>query len=161
MDWTKQVDEMVKTWTGAQQKMWENWIEAMQMMSSPQSAGNVWEKTVDAWRETVKKALESQVSWTKLWAENMTANPNTPKEMGDWAKQVLDMTQAWTDAQAQMSDNWFEVMKKADPMTVAKLWDQDQAKKMLQAWQDASQKAMEAQREWARMVTTMQPKAEG
>jgi hypothetical protein len=153
MDWTKQADEMIKTWTGAQQKMWESWFELMQSVGTPQSATGIWEKTVDAWRDTVTKALESQVAWTRLWAESVTANAGSSKEVADWAKQVLELTSTWTESQTKLSESWFEMMKKADPTLVAGSWDGEQAKKMMSAWQETAQKAMDAQKQWSTFWT--------
>ncbi len=53
MDWTKQANEMLKTYTSTQQKVWESWASSMQLMTTPQSP-EVWQKTVDTWRGTVK-----------------------------------------------------------------------------------------------------------
>jgi hypothetical protein len=59
MDWSKQVNDMIKMWTGTQQKVWESWMASMQYMASPQSP-EAWQKTVDSWRGTVKQTLEAQ-----------------------------------------------------------------------------------------------------
>ncbi|NNJ10036.1 hypothetical protein EKD04_006830 [Chloroflexales bacterium ZM16-3] len=173
MDWTKQANDMVKTWTGTQQKVWDTWLSSMQLMSSPQSP-ETWQKMVETWRGTVKQALESQLQVTQMWAEGVAAaSVNTPSIPGmpampampsipgvpgtavEWTRQMLDMTRAWTDTQVRFSENWFDLLKKADPSAIAQGWDMGQAQKMMATWQDAAQKALDAQNEFSRMVVNV------
>lgn len=166
MDWTKQANDMIKTWTGTQQKVWDTWLNSMQLMSTPQSP-EAWQKMVETWRGTVKQALESQMQLTQMWAEsvaaasvNMPNMPNMPTVPGvpgtavEWTRQMLEMTRAWTDTQVRFSENWFDLLKKADPAAITQGWDMGQAQKIMATWQDAAQKALEAQNEFSRMVVS-------
>ncbi len=164
MDWQKQANEMIKTWTTTQQKVWETWVSSMQLMATPQSP-EAWQKTVETWRGTVKQALESQTELTRLWAEGVAASavnvPNMPgvpmaiaptTAMVEWSRQMLEMTRTWTDSQVRFSETWFDLLKKAEPGTMAQVWDMGQAQKIMATWQDAAQKAVEAQTEFSKMV---------
>ena len=147
MDWTKQSQEMFKTWTEAQTRMWNDWLRGMQGFGKSQSS-QVWDKTVDAWDESVKKVLDSQVEWARRWSESVT-NKGVPKEMTEWAKQGQDMIQRWTETQKQLWASWFQVVKHLDPSSLGVNWGGD-GQKFLQNWQEAVQKALDAQTEWAR-----------
>lgn len=164
MDWQKQANDMIKSWTGTQQKVWETWVSSMQLMASPQSP-EAWHKTVETWRGTVKQALESQVELTRLWAEGVAAAsvsmPSTPGVPGmpgmamttvEWTRQMLEMTRAWTETQVRFSETWFDMLKKAEPGMIAQTWDATQAQKFMSSWQDATQKAVEAQTEFSKMM---------
>jgi hypothetical protein len=168
MDWQKQANEMIKTWTGTQQKVWETWVSSMQLMASPQSP-EAWQRTVETWRGTVKQALESQVELTRLWAEGVAASavsmPSAPSVPGmpamggaptaamvEWTRQMLEMTRSWTETQVRFSENWFELLKKAEPGSMAQSWNADQAQKIMATWQEAAQKAVEAQNEFSKMM---------
>ncbi|MBX0327111.1 hypothetical protein K2Z83_05370 [Oscillochloris sp. ZM17-4] len=170
MDWTKQANDMVKTWTGTQQKVWDTWLNSMQLVATPQSPES-WQKMVETWRGTVKQALESQMQLTQMWAESvaaasvsmpsvpgMPAMPNMPSIPGvpgtavEWTRQMLEMTRTWTDTQVRFSENWFDLLKKADPTAMGQGWDMSQAQKIMATWQDAAQKAIEAQNEFGRMM---------
>ena len=48
MEWTKQTEDMLKTWTEAQTKMWDECLRAMQGFSRPQPS-DAWGKSVQAW----------------------------------------------------------------------------------------------------------------
>ncbi|NJN19757.1 MAG: hypothetical protein HC822_27735 [Oscillochloris sp.] len=170
MDWQKQANEMVKTWTGTQQKVWESWLGSMQMMASPQSP-EAWQKMVETWRGTVKQALEAQLEVTRMWAEGVASSavnmptvptipgmPNVPgmpqmsTSVVDWSRQMLELTRNWTETQVRFSENWFDLLKKAEPVNMTQNWDMDQAKTIMASWQDAAQKAIEAQTEFSKMM---------
>jgi hypothetical protein len=155
MDWNKQAEDMLKSWTSSQQKMWDSWMQAIQGFGKAQTT-DTWEKSIETWRDSVKKALEAQTTWTQFWADTMTTGPGATKQASEWSKQMLDMTKRWTDTQTQLWDNWFETMKKSDPATMTQNWNTEEIQKVVQSWQDAAQKAMEAQMEWTRMWASMQ-----
>jgi hypothetical protein len=166
MDWQKQANEMIKTWTGTQQKVWETWVSSMQLMNTPTSP-EAWQKTVETWRGTVKQALESQVELTRLWAEGVAASavsmptpaipgmaavPGATAGTVEWTRQMLEMTRAWTETQVRFSETWFDLLKKAEPGALMQTWDVGQAQKIMTTWQDAAQKAVEAQNEFSKMM---------
>jgi hypothetical protein len=173
MDWNKQANEMIKTWTGTQQKVYESWLTSMQLMAAPQSP-EAWQKTVETWRGTVKQALEAQVELTRLWAESvsaaavnmptmpnmpgmpnmlgMSSMPGVPTSVVEWTRQMLEMTRTWTETQMRFSENWFDTLKKADPGMLVQSWDMTQAQQIMNTWQEAAQKAVEAQSEFSKMM---------
>jgi len=154
MDWTKQAEEMLKTWTSAQQSMWDSWVKTMQGLGTT-NVGETWEKSVETWRDSVKRALEAQTTWTQFWTDSITSGPGATKQASEWSKQLLDITKRWTDTQSQLWDSLFETIKKTDPTKVSQSWNTEELQKIVQTWQDAAQKAMEAQMEWTRMWATM------
>ncbi len=167
MDWTKQANDMLKTFTSTQQKVWESWVSSVQTSTTTPST-EAWQKTVDTWRGTVRYALEQQLELTRLWAESvavssvnvpnigvlpgMPAIPGVPATAVEWTRQLLDVTRTMTDTQVRFSENWFEMLKKAEPSTLALNWDPTQAQKILSVWQDAAQRAVEAQNQLSQMV---------
>jgi hypothetical protein len=151
-DWTKQAEEVVRNWTNSQQKMWESWLSMMQGAGT-NPAGEMWEKTVDTWHDSMKTALASQVTWAKFWADSVAANSGTSKQMTEMSQQTVEMTKRWTETQTQILDNWFETIKKTDPASVAKNMNPEEMQKAMQAWQDATRKMMESQMEMIRTWT--------
>ena len=154
MEWTKQTEDMFKTWTEAQTKMWNEWLRAMQGFSRPQ-ASEAWGKSVQAWEESVKKTLDAQDEWTRLWAASFTTVGGTPKETVEWARQGQEMVRRWVETQKQLWEGWFQIAKRLDPSKTGGSWDQE-GQKFLQAWQDAVKKGMESQAEWTRVWTAGQ-----
>ncbi len=157
MDWTKQAEEMLKTWTTSQQSMWDSWLKTIQGVGTTQTT-ETWEKSIETWKDSVQRALEAQNSWTKFWAESVVASSGSNKQTSDWSNQMVEMTKKWTDTQAQLWNSWFETIKKADPSAMAQNWNAEEMQKIVGSWQEAAQKAMEAQMEWTRMLTSGQLK---
>jgi hypothetical protein len=150
-DWNKQSEEMIRGWLGAQQKMWENWLGVVQNIQVPQTTGT-WEKSVETWHESVKKALESQTTWVQHWANSVSATPGATKEATEAANKALEVSKHWTETQKQIWDSWFETVRKTDPAS-PKIWTEAEVQKVQKVWQESAQKALEAQAEWTRLLT--------
>lgn len=150
MDWTERAEEMIRNWTGAQQKMWESWLGAMQNIGTTPHTADAWEQTVDTWCAAVRNALETQMSWTEFWADTINSQMGTPPQVTEWSQQLLAMVQDWTTTQMQLSESWFETMKRSNPAAVSLAWDSSEAQHVIEDWQYATQKALEAQMGWIR-----------
>jgi hypothetical protein len=149
MEWTRQSEEMFKTWTEAQTRMWNEWLKAMQGFGKSPSS-QVWDKTIEAWEESIKKILDAQVDWTQRWTESFATNQGTPKEMAEWAKQGQDMCKRWTDTQKQLWTGWFQVVKKLDPTGTGVNWS-GEGQSFVRGWQEAVEKGLNSQAEWLRV----------
>ena len=59
MEWTKPAEEMFKTWTDAQKKMWDEWIIATQSFGKSH-ASDAWKRTAitEAHRAAAVRALD-------------------------------------------------------------------------------------------------------
>jgi len=154
MEWTKQSEEMFKTWTDAQKKMWDECLKVMQGFGQSPST-QVWEKTVDTWNQTTQKFLDAQVEGARLWAENVTKAKGT-EEGAEWGKQGQELITRFTETQKQLWANWFELVKKLDPSNMMN-WPRD-GQKFVQSWQDTIQKAFNAQAEWLRTTSQARKK---
>lgn len=69
--WTEQTLAMMKAWTDAQRKLWNDWFGAVSDAAKTQGVGGDWFKrweesaraSMDAWEELSRKTAETQVSW--------------------------------------------------------------------------------------------------
>ena len=156
MEWAKQSEDMFKTWTEAQKKMWDDWTKAMQGFGKSPST-EAWEKTVEAWNQTIQRVLDAQVEGARHWAENIATAKGAPQEMTEWAKQGQDIITRCTETQKQLWGHWFEVVKKLDASNIMN-WSRD-GQKFLQSWQETIQQAQDAQAEWLRTTTQARKKS--
>lgn len=147
MEWAKQSEEMLKTWTETQKKMWDECMRTVQGFGKSPST-EVWQKIVDSWNQTIQKVLDTQVEGARVWAENLTTAKGTPQETAEWAKQGQDLITRSTETQKQLWGSWFEVVKKFDASNMMN-WPRD-GQKFLQSWQETIQKALDTQAEWLR-----------
>ena len=154
MDWMKQAEEMFRTWTDTQKKMWDEWIKATQSFGKTPVTDS-WKRTVDAWEESVKKSLQLQTEWTKLWGESFSSAKGTPKEFHEWARQGQDMTIRWAETQSQLWTAWFDMVKKLDPSPLGGSSEKD-SNNMLHMWQQSLKNLLDVQAEWGRAWTATQ-----
>jgi hypothetical protein len=152
MDWTKQTEETLKAWMGTQKQMWDSWVETVQKGAPQFQPTDLWQKTVQAWEEAVKKSLEAQSEWIRMWAESTPATAGLPKGITEWVQQARDMNNRWIDVQRQLWAGWFDLLKKGEPNKMAGSWDKE-GQKMAAAWQESVEKIMAAQLDWARRWT--------
>lgn len=151
MEGTKQAQEIFNTWIDTQKKMWDEWFKATQGFGKAQGT-EAWRKTVEVWEQSLKKNLNLQMEWTKLWADGFTSVHGTPEELLGWAQQGQDMMRRWAETQIQLWEGWFGVVKKLDPSILSGNWEQESQKVVL-IWQEAVKKALDAQVEWGRVWT--------
>lgn len=150
IDWTKQTEEMTKNWLDAQKKMWDHWLGSVQQFDQGQAA-EMWAKTIGTWEESVKNILTAQSEWTRLWADNFKAVEGMPQEATEWIQQAHEMTRHWSEAQQQLWESWFALLKKVEPTQLQVMGDlSEESQKMFKGWQEASQKVTDAQAEWVR-----------
>lgn len=147
MEWAKQSEEMFKTWTETQKKLWEDCLKAMQGFGKSPST-EVWEKTVDTWHQTIQRVLEAQLEGARHWAESASTAKGSTEETAEWAKRGQELITRGTETQKQLWGNWFEFVKKLDVSNMTN-WGRD-GQKFVQSCQETIQKALESQTEWVR-----------
>lgn len=149
MNWAKQTEDMFKTWSESQKTMWDTWLGMMQQgAAAPAQTSAVWKATVETWEQVVKNSLNAQAEWTRIWVEGVTGS-GLPKELAEWAQQTHEMTKRWGEAQQQLWESWFDLMKKVDPAHMPEDWE-NESQKVFKSWQESTQKIMETQAEWVR-----------
>ena len=148
MDWIKQSEEMFKTWTDTQQKMWETFSESIAGFGK--SPGEkMWTQTIKAGEELVKNSLAAQADWMKSWAENFKSLEGMPEQAGNAVAQFQQMNERWAATQEKLWAAWFDMLKKFDPSQFTDSWTQ-MPKNPFQVWQDSTKMVMDTQMEWVK-----------
>ncbi len=153
-NWTKQTENLVQTWADTQKKIWDNWVGAMDSMGGMnlKTMEGERQKAIDTWHKSMQKGYEAQAEWANIWVKNLESNKSTPKPMLDWAKQMQSMMLGWTQSQEQLSGMWFDMIKKIDTGNMTENWEA-QSKQLMQSWQEAVDKSMEAQQSMTKAWT--------
>jgi hypothetical protein len=158
VDWTKQAEDMVKTWTDVQKTMWERTIKLAET-AREDSAAETWERVsqrvVEAWRESVLRALQAQAEWTRIWSERLAESAGMPTEVAESARRFHGVVQTWTDVQARLWEGWFETVQKASPEHLSSAWDQ-----LMSGWRQGAQRILDAQSQWGQLWTSAATPAE-
>lgn len=139
MDWQKQMEEAMSTWTETQRRLWDQWFEAMRGggagTGSWEEMRAVQQRQVEAWEEAVREALERQQQW--IGGLSGGADPS------GWATQMQQMMRAWTEAQSELWRNWLERTEQMQPGVRDMPWYRN-AQQVLDAWEQAAKQATSA-----------------
>ncbi|WP_290652309.1 hypothetical protein [Aquisalimonas sp.] len=153
MDWNKQMEQLVSSWTETQRKMWDSWLATVKQFSEnlPEGAGGAgasYKANLEAWEKAVRQALEAQNEWAKRFSTQ--AGQQSPESMEQWSKQVQEMMKGWTESQQQLWDAWLSSMRKMDMSEMSSQWEKE-SRQVMEAWQQAAQRAQETMVELARV----------
>ena len=152
INWTKQTDDTLQALTDTQKKIWGIWAEAAGQQASQAQLAETWRKAVDTWEATVKNGLESQNAAMKSFGDSASAVPGIPSDLADWATQTQTLSTRWTEAQAEMWESYFGMVRKAVPVKMLGTVD-DENQKLFATWQESVEKIGAAQLAWAQMWT--------
>ena len=136
--------DMLQSWTETQQKIWTGWIETVQGIGrspTPDLRG----KIIDIWQESVTHMLEAQATWMQSWSD-ILASESTPQGTQELLKQVQEGMQQWNEAQRQLWDELFSVMRKASP-DIGGLSLQKEATNIFGKWQETVRTLMPVTKE--------------
>ena len=152
INWTKQTDDMLQAVTDTQKKFWGIWAEAAEQQAGQAQLAETWRKAVDTWEAAVKNGLETQQAVTQSLGDSASAVPGIPRDLLDWAAQTQALSARWTEAQSEMWESWFGMVRKAVPVKMLGTIDEEN-QKLFAAWQESVEKVGAAQLAWAQMWT--------
>src|SRR2546421_11355601 len=110
MSESKSTESLIKTWAETQQKLLANWLDTVRRFSGTPGP-ELWTKTVEAWQASVKETLDAQAEWTREWTETLAKAKGTPEELRELARQGRDLFQRLTDAERQLLQGWFNIVR--------------------------------------------------
>ena len=151
-NWTKPTDDMLQALTDTQKKIWGIWTEAAEQQASQARLAETWRKAVDTWEAAVKNGLETQNAVMRSLGDNVSAVPAVPQDLLDWAAQTQALSTHWTEAQRELWESYFAMVRKAVPVKMLGTLD-DENRKLFAAWQESVEKIGAAQLAWTRMWT--------
>jgi hypothetical protein len=174
--WSDQVQGMMNSWTEAQRKFYEGWMDAAsksseqataQMKNMESGSWQDWftrwqessQQSMDAWQALAKKSLDTQLGWSKddPFGGMFAGSSEQMKAMAaTFTTQTNEMMQAWNSFQTKLWEGWFGVAKAVQAEGGTGSWKegydqwQKMAKESFDAWQDLTRKSTEIQAQWAR-----------
>ncbi|MCY4633451.1 MAG: hypothetical protein OXG04_02905 [Acidobacteria bacterium] len=152
INWNKQTDDMLQALTDTQKKFWSIWTEAAEQQASQAQLAETWRKAVDAWEAAVKNSLETQKAVVRSVGDGASAVPAIPQDLLDWTAQTQALSSRWTEAQSELWESWFGMVRKAVPVKMLGTID-DENQKLFAVWQESVEKIGAAQLAWAQKWT--------
>ena len=114
MNWNQQVEDMMKTWTDTQEKVWNDFFNSVQGMSKSQSA-RMWESTLGVGEDMLINMFKMQSEWLAAWVNGLAGMEGVPAQAIESARQFQEMATRWNKTQADLLKNWFGMLKKFAP----------------------------------------------
>ena len=150
IDWAKQSEDILQSWTDTQKRLLKGWGETAGKNATQTEVADTWRKAVDTWEGAVKNGLEAQLGWSRSATESLRAVPNVPKGLIDWSEQTLALGDRWHASQQQLWENYFGIVRKAIPVKMLGTFD-DENQKFFTAWQEAVERVVSAPSAWSQM----------
>ena len=150
-EWTKQAEDMFKSWGDAQKNLMDKWVENIKSLSGIQDP-ELWNQTIETWEETAKNTHQSQSEWMEGWIEKFQEVEGLPEQALTLIEKFQEMGDRWTETQGQVWEKWFEMIKDFDPTQATDQW-LEAAKNPIQSWQKATQRVFDAQADWLSIWT--------
>lgn len=150
MNWTKQAEDLFNSWAKTQQSAWQNWQQLMDPDAAQSQLQENWQKMVAIWEDAVKNSLSAQTGWMQTWVDSLDGQPGVPDDMVKWVEQAKELNQRWAENQEKLWQGWFDLMKQVKPMPAPNGGVVD-SQKLFEAWQESTQKVMDAQTKWMNM----------
>lgn len=148
MEATKQTENLFRTWTARQMRVWDGWLDAVQTTGGS-SMTREWEQmrriTLDAWEDSAMKTLDAQAEWWRGVSETIPPAAPANDASGDRTQlvQTNELIHRWTDAQKQLWRGWFQMARQLDLSKVAGDWE-----RAFETWQEAFRRTVEGQFQW-------------
>jgi hypothetical protein len=143
MDSIRQMQDLARSWTEAQQKIWSDMMGMTQVSAS--APAESWNRTIELWERSVNQALDAQAEWVRTWGESVTRGSSTQEDAREWVRRGQEAFEQWNKQQKQLWAAWFSMARQLLASSGA---GSDQVQRVLQAWQDAVRQAMKTQSDW-------------
>lgn len=106
-------EEILKTWTDAQKRLWESLCAAVPFQ--PPAGVEGWRETylknLASWETAVKRTLEKEAAWVEEWVQRVAREKGTPEMMASWVQQMEEVLHRWIQTQNQWWDDYFAVLR--------------------------------------------------
>ena len=146
-------EQMMKAWAESQRQVLTNWLD---MVRSSGAGGaipdaTVWNQTVDSWRTAVMNTLDAQAVWMRTWSDSLTKAPGVPNEMQALIREGQENMERWSDAQRQLWQSWFDLMRETTKGGARGKASADQAgETLVDLWTSTTRSLLDTQAEWVR-----------
>ena len=143
MEWSNAAFDVLQMWTKTNQRAWAGWLETMHGIGrtpTPDLRG----KIIDTWQDSINHTLNAQSEWMQMWAENLKSIEGAPEAVHQWADKSQEAMVRWKEAQRQLWDQLFDLLKKAGPGTTAVSLE-EQGLEVFRTWQESVRELVDNQ----------------
>lgn len=107
-------EDVLKTWTDAQKRLWESLCSAIPL--PPPLGAEGWRETylknLASWEAAVRRSLEQEAAWVQEWVRRVAHEKGTPEMMAAWVRQMEEVLQRWVQTQNQWWNDYFALLRR-------------------------------------------------
>lgn len=107
-------EDILKTWTDAQKRLWESLCSAIPL--PPPLGVEAWRETylknLASWEAAVRRSLEQEAAWVEEWVQRVAHEKGTPEMMAAWVRQMEEVLQRWVQTQNQWWNDYFALLRR-------------------------------------------------
>ncbi len=109
-------ENLLNTWTETQQSLYQSFSKVLPRLSLPiglEGWRDAYLQQLAGWETLVKQALQTETAWVEQWAGKATGSlPGTVNLVSTtWGRQMEGLLRQWLSIQAQLWDEFFEVLR--------------------------------------------------
>jgi hypothetical protein len=144
-----QVEDMVSAWSRFQGQLWDS-LFGISKGNVAQPWEQLYSRPLEVSEDVVNSLLQQQSDYIRIAMKNARPGNGAPKVLSEWADQFENAAQHWVDAQRQAWKTWFAAVKQMDPYRTqgSAKGRESHADNVFEAWQQATQKTLQAQADW-------------
>ena len=108
-------EEIFKTWTEAQKRLWETLCAALPFRPPEGVAAwrEAYEQNLDHWQAAVQRSLEQETAWVEEWVQRVavTRAEGAPERIALWTQQMEEVLHRWIATQNQWWNDYFALLR--------------------------------------------------
>jgi len=112
-------EDVFKTWTDAQKRLWESLCAAIPFQPPP--GVELWRdtylKNLNTWEAAVKKTLVKEAAWVEEWVQHVAQEKGTPEVMNAWVRQMEEVLQGGGGGGGEWWDDYFAVLRRGGALS--------------------------------------------
>jgi len=163
MTWDANVKEMTDTWTSFQKQMWAFWLGKTTDDTPEQPWSQCYKQSMELSEAMVNMMVDTQSAMTRIFLKGLNPGSAAPTVITQYFDQIESMAENWNEALHKTSSAWFTAVKDLDRMRAA--GELPEAGNIFKAWQDATEKTLAIQSDWAAQMMPSdgpaEPKSKG
>ena len=108
-------ENLLNTWTETQQSLYQSFSKVLPRLPLPiglEGWRDAYLQQLAGWETLVKQALQTETAWVEQWAGKAAGGPpGTVNLVSTWGRQMEGLLRQWLSIQAQLWDEFFEVLR--------------------------------------------------
>lgn len=108
-------ENLFTTWTETQQNLYQNFSKVLPNLPLPtgiEGWRDAYLQQLAGWEKLVKQTLQTETAWVEQWVSRAAGDPpGTADSLSAWNRQMEDLLKQWLSIQAQLWDEFFQVLR--------------------------------------------------